>query len=207
MARRYAEMSQASRPTALERQLNGDVSSGPTPIDALRVARHHFLKPQRVDMGEVADELGISRATLYRWVGNRDQLLGEVMWSMAAMGFETLRRTATGDGVDWFMHIYKGFGDLIVEHEPIRYFVENEPECALRVMASKHTPHQERVIDAYKRALEEAERDHGLVLKLDAETLAFVLVRIGESYLWAELITGQKLDREKAHDVARALLT
>ena len=89
MARRYAEMSQASRPTALERQLNGDVSSGPTPLDALRVARHHFLKPQRVDMGDVADELGVSRATLYRWVGNRDQLLGEVMWSMAAMGFQT----------------------------------------------------------------------------------------------------------------------
>lgn len=207
MARRYAEMSQTSRPTALERQLNGDVSSGPTPIDALRAARQHFLRSERVDMGALADELGVSRATLYRWVGNRDQLLAEVLWTMAAQGFEFLRQSATGDGVEWFMHIYKGFGDLIVENEPMRYFVETEPECALRVMASKHTPHQERVVKAYKEALEEAERDHGLVLKLDADTLAFVLVRIGESYLWAELVTGQKLDRDKAHEVARALLT
>ena len=191
----------------LERHLQGDGESAATPLDALRVARRHFLKSERVDMGELAAELNVSRATLYRWVGNRDQLLAEVLWSLATAGFAQLKREATGSGVDWFMHVYKGFGDLTAGHEPIRNWVESEPECALRVMASKHTPHQERVVNAYREALLEAERDHGLVLKLDAETLAFVLVRIGESYLWAELITGQTLDREKAHEVARALLT
>ncbi|HJT96326.1 MAG TPA: QsdR family transcriptional regulator, partial [Mycobacterium sp.] len=147
------------------------------------------------------------RATLYRWVGNRDLLLAEVLWSLAELGFAQLKRDAKGKGVDWFMDVYRGFGDLIVDHKPIRTWVENEPECALRVMASKHTPHQQRVVSAFKDALEEAQRAHGLKLKLDADTLAFVLVRLGESYLWAELMTGQARDRDEAHAVARALLS
>lgn len=176
-------------------------------VDAVRVARRHFLKSERVDMGDIATELGVGRATLYRWVGNRDWLLGEVMWSLGAAGIEDARRRAKGKGAEWVLQIYRAFGDAIVGFEPIRRFVENEPECALRVMASKHSPNQERVINAFKEILVEAERERGLTLKLDAETLAYVLVRIGESFLWADLITGQTLDREKAHDTARALLT
>ena len=53
----------------------------------------------------------------------------------------------------------------------------------------------------------EAERTKGLKLRLDADTLAYVLVRIGESFLWSDLITGEQLDLAKANEVARALLT
>jgi AcrR family transcriptional regulator len=195
-------------PTVLEQHLNGNGhEAAATPVDAFNAARRTFLHSQRVDMGVLATELGVSRATLYRWVGDRDQLLGEVMWSVASIGLQQARADARGNGVEWVLEIYERFGDMIEVFDPVRNFVENEPECALRVMTSKHSPHQKRVVEYWTDILREAERDRGLVLKLDADTMAYVLIRIAESFLWSDLITGEESDRAKAQQVARALLT
>jgi hypothetical protein len=88
-----------------------------------------------------------------------------------------------------------------------RRFVKSEPECALRVMTSKASPQQRRVVDAFRDILVEARERKGLQLRLDPETLAFALVRIGESFLWTDLITGEAPDTTKAHEVAGMLLT
>src|SRR5919198_1081369 len=61
--------------------------------DALRLARRKFLAAQRIDMTGLAAELGVNRVTLYRWVGSRDALMVEVLWSLAA---STLARAAAG---------------------------------------------------------------------------------------------------------------
>src|SRR3978361_1769694 len=55
----------------------------PEPADALRLARHRFRDGERVDMTALAEELGINRVTLYRWVGSRDSLLVEVLCALA----------------------------------------------------------------------------------------------------------------------------
>src|SRR5215467_3933227 len=75
--------------TALERAiLEPAAAARPTPLDALRLARERWLAGERLDMGALAEELGISRATLYTWVGSKDRLLGEVLWSFAADGLQ-----------------------------------------------------------------------------------------------------------------------
>src|SRR5262245_25508423 len=98
MARRYVGLSQGSRearepvdnlrppePTRLARRLaEPGARRQPLPEDVLHAARRRFLRGERVDMNDLAREVGIGRATLYRWVGSRDQLLGEVLWSLAA---------------------------------------------------------------------------------------------------------------------------
>jgi AcrR family transcriptional regulator len=196
------------RPTNLEQRLAAPGDERPvTPADALHAARRHFLRGERLDMNELARELGIGRATLYRWVGGRDQLLGEVIWSLAAPGLAQARAEAKGRGAAWVLAIYRRYGDMIVEFEPLRRFVKSEPECALRVMTSKASPQQRRVVDAFHEILAEAQEHKGLQLRLDPETLAFALVRIGESFLWTDLITGEAPDLTKAHELARMLLT
>ena len=50
---------------------------------AFRLARRAFLAGERIDMQRLAAELGVNRVTLYRWVGNRGRLLGEVAWELA----------------------------------------------------------------------------------------------------------------------------
>jgi AcrR family transcriptional regulator len=197
-----------TRPTILERHLAaGNEARRITPADALQAARRRFLRGERVDMNDLAQELGIGRATLYRWVGSRDRLLGEVLWSLAELGLAQSRAEATGRGAAWVLAVYRRFGDLIVGLEPLRHFVKSEPECALRVMTSKASPLQRRVVDTFRDVLVEAQKTRGLKLRLDPETLAFAMVRIAESFLWTDLITGGAPDLAKAQEVTRVLLT
>jgi AcrR family transcriptional regulator len=196
-----------TRPTILERHLAaGNEARRVTPADALQAARRRFLRGERVDMNDLAQELGIGRATLYRWVGSRDQLLGEVLWSLAELGLAQSRTEATGRGAAWVLAVYRRFGDLIVGLEPLRHFVKSEPECALRVMTSKASPLQRRVVDTFRDVLVEAQKTKGLKLRLDPETLGFAMVRIAESFLWTDLITGGTPDLAKAQEVTKVLL-
>ncbi len=196
-----------NRPTILEQYLATRKDERQvTPADALHVARRHFLRGERVDMNELARELGIGRATLYRWVGGRDQLLGEVLWSLAREGLAQARAEARGRGAAWALAVYRRFGDLIIALEPLRHFVRSEPDCALRVMTSKASPLQRRVVETFRDVLVEARERGELQLRLDPETLAFAMVRIAESFLWADLITGEAPDLTKAHEVTKILL-
>jgi AcrR family transcriptional regulator len=178
----------------------------PTPVEARQLARRKFLKLERVDMNELASDLGVGRATLYRWVGSRDQLLGEVLWSLSEQGLERAKAGAKGTGADWVLSIYRRFGELILDTPAVLHFVQTEPECAIRVMTTKASPQQARVVDWYRELLLEAEATKGLELKLDAGTLAFTLIRIAESFLWTDLITGGEPDLSRGWEVARVLL-
>src|SRR3954464_1899584 len=59
--------------------------------EALRgflLARETFIEGARIDMGRLATRLGVDRTSLFRWVGNRDALLSEVLWSLAVPTLE-----------------------------------------------------------------------------------------------------------------------
>src|SRR5258708_13510475 len=73
-----------ARQTLLQRQLQqGAPARRATALDAFTLARRRFLRGERVDMGGLSTGLGVNRATLYRWVGTREQLLVEILWSLA----------------------------------------------------------------------------------------------------------------------------
>jgi AcrR family transcriptional regulator len=177
------------------------------PRDAVAQARRTFLAQRRVDMGELATDLGVGRATLYRWVGDRDRLLGEVMWSLAEPALERAKADANGTGVDWVLSIYGRFGELILETPAVLHFVHVEPEAALRVMTTKASTNQARVVAWYRDLLVEAQERFGIDYRLDPETLAFTLIRVAESFLWTDLITGGEPDLSRGWEVARVLLT
>src|SRR5579863_9005147 len=50
-----------------------------SPDDVLAVVTELYLQGQRVDITVVAARLGLGRATIYRWFGSREALLGEVI--------------------------------------------------------------------------------------------------------------------------------
>ncbi len=71
------------------------------PPEIFAAALQVFLACRRLDMRALAADLGISRATLYRKTGSRDQLLGEVLWSLTRRAIERALRSADDlDGVD-----------------------------------------------------------------------------------------------------------
>ena len=189
--------------TGLERALT---ERRPTPLDALDLARRHWLAGDRIDMGALAKELGVSRATLYSWVGSKERLLGEVIWSFAEAGVRQARERATGDGADYIVDVVDRFTRLNATFEPLRRFIGSDPELALRLLTSKDGPVQERMIAVARELLEEQIEAGRLKPALDIETLSYLMVRVSESFLYSDLITGSEPDTEKGVEVVRLLL-
>jgi AcrR family transcriptional regulator len=175
-------------------------------LDALRAARVMWLKDQRLDMGALARRLRISRATLYNWVGDRERLTAEVSWSIAERTIGEGRKQATGSGAAYVASVIEYYLIALAGFEPTRRFIERDPEFALRVLTCNQTPFQARLIGAVTDLIEEQKQAGDYRPPLDAETLAYVLVRIGESFIFNNLITGTEPDLEKAIQASRVLL-
>jgi AcrR family transcriptional regulator len=193
--------------TALERALAGEGEPArATPLDALRAARRMWLAEQRIDMGALAGELGISRATLYNWVGDRERLTAEVIWSMAERTIAEGREEARGSGAEYLSDVIGHYLTVTAHFEPTRRFIERDPEFALRVLTSRQTPFQGRLTEAVRGLVEEQVAEAGYEPPLDPATLAYVLVRIGEAFIFNDLITGGDPDLERAVQASSVLL-
>jgi AcrR family transcriptional regulator len=194
--------------TALERALDGSRAGATrgTPLDALRLARRMWLADQRIDMGALATELGISRATLYNWVGDRDRLIGEVLWSFAAESIARAREQATGSGPAYLSDVIERYLSALAGFEPNRRFIARDPELALRVLTGNRTSFQQRLIDATAQMIQEQVDTAGYEPPLEPATLAYVIVRIGESFIFNDVITGSEPDLTKAAQASRVLL-
>jgi AcrR family transcriptional regulator len=193
-----------ARTTALERARAAPPR--PTPLDALALARRRWLAGERLDMGALAKELGISRATLYSWVGSRERLIGEVIWSFAEDGLRQAIEAARGEGAGYVVDVVERFGRMNASFEPLRRFIEQDPELALRILTSKNGPVQGRMIGAARDLLAEQVAAGKLTLPLDIDTLAYLLIRVNESFIYSDVITGNEPDVDKAVEVVRLLL-
>jgi AcrR family transcriptional regulator len=192
--------------TALERAIDNDATPSATPLDALRLAREQWSATARVDMGSLASQLGVSRATLHRWVGTKELLLGEVLWSYAEASLYAARAAARGSGVDRFIEAIERYMRAALEFGPLISFIRTDPEFALRVLTSKHSPMQRRSVAATRAQLEELVQQDGFEPALELDDLAYVIVRIVESYLFNDLISGGEPDVERAVGAIDVLL-
>jgi len=147
-------------------------------------------------MGALAEELGISRATLYTWVGSKERLLGEVIWSFAEAGVQQARAEARGSGADHIVDVVARFTRLNASFEPLRAFISQDPQLALRLLTSKDGPIQERMIAVARELLDERIEAGELEPALDVDTLSYLMVRVSESFIYSDLITGSEPDTE-----------
>ena len=192
--------------TKLQRQLAAPSAPRPTPLDAFRLARRKFLAAERIDMSALADELGVNRVTLYRWVGSREQLLVEVVWSLAVRTLENVERRVRAKGSERIVRIVTRFLEDVIANEGMRRWLAEEGELAMRLLTRHDTDFQPRLIDAIERLLRE-EADAGrLELPVDLHEVAYVIVRLIESYTYLDLITGEQPDARRAEPILRLLL-
>jgi AcrR family transcriptional regulator len=172
-------------------------------------ARQLFLDRGTVDMDELAVRLAISRATLYRIVHSRDQLLGEVIWRLAEEALGRARRARRQTGVDGVLEVTRGFSSRIRRSGSFRHFLTREPETATRVLLTRIGGVHPRAVEAQKMVFCEAAPPGsapGGWLRGDVDTLAYLCVRIFESMCYAELLCGRAPDDTLIEDAARALL-
>lgn len=191
--------------TPLGRQLRGEVAPKPDAVAAFKIARRWFLEGRRLDMGDLADELGVSRATLFRWVGNRDQLLGEIFSDLAVKTFQRARDEQTETtGAARVAAIVGGFVHYLAAAERYVELVRAEPERTLRIATTKAFGVQRLVIAEVEHLLrDELEPASG---ELSQHDLAFLIVRIAESVLYTDVISGEPPKPEITERAVRALL-
>lgn len=192
--------------TPLERSIDA-TGTRAAPLDALHAARETWLAGDVLDMGLLAARLGASRATLYRWVGSRERLLGEVVWAVSSEPMHAAIDAAKGSGPEFVADVIERYMRGALGYEPLRVFVERDPEYALRVLASKHSPMQRRSINLVREVLAGQVAAGALAPALDLDTLAFLIVRIVESFLYTDVITGGEPNVAAAGDAVFALLS
>jgi AcrR family transcriptional regulator len=170
-------------------------------------ATQTFLGCRRLDMRGLATELGIGRATLYRRAGSRDRLLGEVVWYLTRIAIaRSLPGTERMKGADRVRTVVERFMRDVHSQPALRRFLEAEPEAALRILTSKHAGVQQGIVTAIERLIGlEEERGH-MRTSLDHPTLAYVIVRIGESFLYGDVIADNEPNVDRAVDVINRLL-
>lgn len=174
--------------------------------DLLALAQRRFLGCESLEMSELAAALGVSRATVYRWAGNKELLLGEVLWRFAERAVCRAQEAARGEGVPYLLQVFEGFVVSVDRSEPVRRFLRHDPELALRVLTSRRSVVQPRIVALLRRILADAVEKGTFRPPVDLDTLSYAAVRIGESFLYSDIITGTPREVGRAVDLLRLIL-
>lgn len=177
------------------------------PTEALQHTIEVFQEGQRLDMGALAQRIGWSRATLYRKVPPREVLLGEVVWYLARLTLvAAIDATASLTGPERVAGAAGRFMLSVSQQPGFRRLLEQEPEVALRILTSKHGPVQAGMTVATEALMTEEMRRGSLSAIEDPQGLAYAIVRIGEGFLYADLIAGESMEIDRARRVISLLL-
>lgn len=109
----------------------------PTRKDVLELASAMFANEERVDMGTLATQLSVSRATLYRWVGSREQLLDDVLDQLTQQFVTAAHAECRGQGDERVIDFARRVMLSTFAFAPARTFVAREPELALKLILGK----------------------------------------------------------------------
>jgi AcrR family transcriptional regulator len=178
-----------------------------TPAAAFLAARRMYLRGERVDMNALAAELGISRATLYRWTGHREQLLADVLWSLSDEVFEQAKTdNPKHSGVPRLLAIFRQHVGVLVAAKPLHTFLQQETHAALRILTSPEGGVQGRTV--WKLAeLYREEQDAGVFQpRIDPDALAYAVVRVTESFIYNDALLTVEPEVERAASIVAVLL-
>lgn len=173
---------------------------------ALSVARSLFARGDRIEMGVLAERLGVNRVTLYRWLGNREALVAELVWERIERALEradAAAKEAELTGVDRLVTALMG----IFPHEgnggAERAFISREPTLAMRVMTTGMV--HDRLVAWFAAAVDD-ERDAGRIRPAHpSDQIADIVVKSGEAVYWFDVASGRGVQRDNVAVVLGAL--
>jgi AcrR family transcriptional regulator len=178
-----------------------------TPAGAFRAARRMYLQGRRVDMGALANELGISRATLYRWTGHREQLLADVLWFLSDEIFEQAKRGHSEHlGVERLLAIFREHVGALIAAEPLHVFLRQETHAALRILTSPDGGVQLRTVWKLTELYREEQQAGAFQPRIDPDALAYAVVRVTESFIYNDALLTIEPEVDRAAAIVAALL-
>ncbi len=175
----------------------------PAPADAVDVARELLDAGERVDIQAVARGLGVSRATVHRWFGTRDQLLTALFEHLAAEFTEAAEAAARGSGDDRAFDFVRRIAAATASYPPLRITAAREPAVVLRLVLAEDGPVHGRVVASLTR-LFAASRTPAQMRRLAGtiDTFAAAVIALH----WATIAAGGEPDLARYEQIGRALL-
>jgi AcrR family transcriptional regulator len=180
--------------------------SGATAEHAFRQARRTFMAGQRLDVQALAADLGVNRVTLYRWLGSREQLLSDILWSVTDRYLTHEAERLAAGHAPWTPELLTRFIRHVLAHPGMRRFLAEEGDYAMRLLTLGTGGFQPRLVARVGELLAADVAAGRLATTVPLDDLAYTAVRIVESYVHLRVITGEQPDADRAGRVLHTLL-
>lgn len=178
----------------------------PSPADAYDAATRTYLAGRRLDMRELAAEIEVSRNTLYRWTGGREQLLQDVIWSLSDATIDRIwADTSRRRGTSRLVEALRRYLVTIVESRALQEFLRNETYVALRLLTS-HGPFQDSLVGKVRQLVDEEAARGTFTPRADTGLLAYAAVRTMEGFVYNDTVVRSEPEVDQAVKVIRLLL-
>jgi AcrR family transcriptional regulator len=164
---------------------------------------------RRLDMQGLADELGVSRATLFRRAGGREELLSKALWALTERTLATAAAQWAAERPDGELHTPgtgRRINATVSESKGLRQLLDDEPALALRVLTNPQGRVQSGIVAFVGDLLRRDMAEFGLAPVAEPGALAYALVRLGESFLYADVLADRKPDVDTANRLQQALV-
>ncbi|WP_460403764.1 QsdR family transcriptional regulator [Actinophytocola sediminis] len=183
--------------------------------EIVRAAARWIGRGARLDTRTFAADLGISRSTLFRRVGNREDLMGEALWYMADRTMAAAERdwrAANGDRVRdaagelRCLAVMRQYRSDIAGNQGFRKLLNDEPTVGIRVLTDPNGRVQPRVMAAHVGLLRRDIDGGGFRPAVSVESLCYAIVRLGEAFLYSDVLVGRAPDLAAASTLIGALV-
>ncbi len=172
----------------------------------IATAAQEFEGGRRIEMSALADRLGLSRTTLYRWFGTREELLGTII----AGGGETIvraaRKRSRGGGAQALLATFDAINREVASNAPLRSYLAQEGESALQVLTRSDGIVQPRMVAAIQEVIDDEVKAGRFHPPMPISTLAYSVVRLAEAFLYNDAGGTLRGDVKRLREVEAALL-
>lgn len=174
--------------------------------DVLQAVAEQYINGRRVDVTVVARRLGVSRATIYRWFGSREGLIGEVVAIELERLIAAKRQAVTRRGAVGLIEVLDATNRSLAKSTALRRLLEQEPTVAMRLLTASDGIVQPRAVACVEELIR-AEAAAGTFEPLaEPGALAYAIVRLAEAFLYNDAAIGIRGDHRRLRDVQAALL-
>jgi AcrR family transcriptional regulator len=183
--------------------------AGPRSARIVATAARWIYDGRRLDMQGLADELGVSRVTLFRRVGSREELLSRALWLLTERMLETAKAQWEAERPEGELHTPgtgRHINAMVAQSKGLRRLLDDEPALAIRVLTDPRGRVQSGIVAFVEDLLRRDVEEFGLVTLIEPNDLAYALVRLGESFLYADVLAARKPDVATANRLQDALV-
>jgi AcrR family transcriptional regulator len=175
----------------------------------VRTAACWINECRRVDMQGLADELGVSRVALFRRIGSRENLLSQALGLLSERMLDIAVERLEAERPEGELHTpgtIRHINAMVAGSAGLRRLLDDEPALTMRVLTDPRGRVQSGIVAFNKELLRRDIEEFGLVTIIEPSALAYALVRLGESFLYADVLAARKPDVETANRLQQALI-